>query len=258
MTDFDSRRRFAIDLAVEAGALARSMRQGLGTIESKSSIDFCTAADLAVETLVRQRLADAFGDPVIGEEAGGEPADLVWVVDPIDGTTNYIHGTNNWCVSLALVQRGVVELGVIYAPDLDQLFVARRGAGATMNGRAIRTSGLRHGGGAVVEMGWSARRPLAHSLDLITRMIADNIEFRRCGSGAMGLANVALGVSDGYVELHINAWDALAGLLLVREAGGWTNDFLADDGLRQGNVVVACTAELTERLLALEPLRGVA
>jgi myo-inositol-1(or 4)-monophosphatase len=110
----------------------------------------------------------------------------------------------------------------------------------------------------VVEMGWSARRPLAHSLDLITRMIADNIEFRRCGSGAMGLANVALGVSDGYVELHINAWDALAGLLLVREAGGWTNDFLADDGLRQGNVVVACTAELTERLLALEPLRGVA
>ena len=200
----------------------------------------------------------SLSDPVIGEEAGGEPADLVWVVDPIDGTTNYIHGTNNWCVSLALVQRGVVELGVIYAPDLDQLFVARRGAGATMNGRAIRASGLRHGGGAVVEMGWSARRPLAHSLDLITRMIADNIEFRRCGSGAMGLANVALGVSDGYVELHINAWDALAGLLLVREAGGWTNDFLADDGLRQGNVVVACAAELTERLLALEPLRGVA
>lgn len=258
MTDFDDRLRFAIDLATEAGALARSMRQGLGAVETKSSIDFCTAADLAVEALVRRRLDEAFGDPVIGEEAGGDPAELVWVVDPIDGTTNYIHGTANWCISLALVHRGAVEIGVIHAPDLDQLFVARRGQGATLNGRPLRTSGLRHGGGAVVEVGWSARRPLALSLDLIAQMIADDIEFRRCGSGAMGLANVAAGISDGYVELHINAWDALAGLLLVREAGGWTNDFLAGDGLRLGNVVVACTAELTGRLQALGPLRGVA
>lgn len=257
MTDFDARLRLAIDIAVEAGTLARSMRQGLGAVESKSSIDFCTAADLAVEELVRRRIGEAFGDPVIGEEAGGAPADLVWVVDPIDGTTNYIHGTTNWCISLALVHRAAVEIGVIYAPDLDQLFVARRGHGATMNGRPLRTSGLRHGGGAVVEVGWSARRPLSLSLDLITQMVAGNIEFRRCGSGAMGLANVAAGLSDGYVELHINAWDALAGLLLVREAGGWTNDFLADDGLTRGNVVVACTEELTGRLLALGPLRGI-
>ncbi len=106
-------------------------------------------------------------------------------------------------------------------------------------------------GAPLIEIGCSNRRPLASYLDLIARTFAAGCEFRRLGSGALGLAAVAAGRTDGYLELHINAWDVLAGMLLVREAGGWTNDFLAGDGLRSGNPIIACTPELRETLQGL-------
>ena len=95
------------------------------------------------------------------------------------------------------------------------------------------------------------RRPLSNYCDVLQAFNQQRIEFRRHGSGALGLADVACGRNDGYLELHINAWDALAGLLLVEEAGGWTNDFLAGDGLTRGNIVIAATPELRDRLLAI-------
>jgi myo-inositol-1(or 4)-monophosphatase len=176
----------------------------------------------------------------------------VWVVDPIDGTTEYIHGTARWCVSIAFMRAGVVEIGALYAPDDDRLFLARRGGGAWLNGRPITVSHLRHGAVPVVEVGWSERRPIASYCELIRRMTEAGIEFRRRGSGALGLVDVARGLSDGYVELHINAWDALAGILLVAEAGGLTNDFLSGGhGLVHGNVILATTPELHERMSRL-------
>lgn len=248
MNDLDQRHAFAIDIAVQAGQLARRMRHDLGPAEAKSSIDFCTDADRAVERLIRARVTARFGDAMIGEEDGGEAADSVWVVDPIDGTAGYIHNTPRWCVSLAYVRRGRIEIGVIYAPMDDRLFAARRGAGAFLNGRPIEVSRLRHGAAPVVEMGWSERRPLSAYCDVLLRLGAAGFEFRRHGSGALGLAEVAAGLSDGYVELHINAWDALAGILMVQEAGGHTNDFLADDGLTRGNLLLASTPEILARL----------
>jgi myo-inositol-1(or 4)-monophosphatase len=248
VTALDSRRDCAIALAIEAGALAQSMWHGLGPAEAKSPIDFCTEADRAVERLVRERLSARFGDAVIGEEDGGEPADNTWVVDPIDGTTNYIHGDGRWCVSLALVSRNQIELGVIHAPASGRLFVAQRGQGASLNGRKISVSHMAHGTAPLVEFGWSDRRSLAAYCDVLLRLGAEGIEFRRHGSGALALTDVALGLCDGYVELHINAWDALAGILLVQEAGGRTNDFLADGGLTRGNLLVASTPELHDQL----------
>jgi myo-inositol-1(or 4)-monophosphatase len=249
--DIQERYDFAIALAVEAGQLAARSRQALGPATSKSAIDFCTEADVAVERLIRERITARFGDPMIGEEDGGEAADNVWVVDPIDGTTGYIHGTRRWCVSIAYVHQGRITLGVIYAPLDDQLFAARLGHGAFMNGRRIEVSHIAHGTAPVIEVGWSQRRPLSAFCGLLHRLVGADMEFRRHGSGALGLADVALGLNDGYVELHINSWDCLAGILLVREAGGTTNDFLANDGLQQGNPIIAATPEIYDRLMAL-------
>jgi myo-inositol-1(or 4)-monophosphatase len=250
MTDsLSARHDFAIELAREAGALASDMREALGALEAKKPMDYATEADHAVEALIRKRIGDRFGDPVIGEEDGGAPADLVWVVDPIDGTVNYIHGAPRWCVSIALVAAGEIEIGVINAPDERRLFSARRGHGALLNGAPMHVSNLRHGASPVVELGWSPRRPIERYGALIQRLIGDGIEFRRLGSGALGVADTAAGLNDGYVELHINAWDVLAGMVLVREAGGWTNDFLASDGLVNGNLIAVCTPEISSRLL---------
>jgi myo-inositol-1(or 4)-monophosphatase len=249
--ELDRRQAFAIALAVEAGGMALRMRDGLGPVEVKNPIDFCTAADHAVEELIRARVTQTFGDSMIGEEDGGEATDSVWVVDPVDGTANYIHGTRRWCVSMAYMRRGVIEIGVIYDPSNDRLFAARRGQGAFLNGRRMRVSHLAHGAAPVVETGWSGRHPMRHYLDVLEKLTAQNMEFRRHGSGALGLAEVAAGLNDAYLELHTNAWDAMAGLLLVQEAGGRVNDFLADGGLTRGNLVLAATPEIAPALAVM-------
>jgi myo-inositol-1(or 4)-monophosphatase len=255
--DLPGRLKFAELLAVKAGKLAQEMRGSLGPAEAKSAIDFCTEADRAVETLVRGEIASVYGEPVLGEEygqdAGTAGASGLWVVDPIDGTTEYIHGSARWCVSLAYLRAGAIELGVIYAPADERLFSAQAGQGAFLNGSPMQVSNLSHGAVPVVEVGWSERRSLDSYCDLLHMLMASRMEFRRRGSGALGLADVACGINDAYVELHINAWDALAGILLVREAGGWTNDFLADDGLAQGNLIMAATPQLRAALTALLP-----
>jgi myo-inositol-1(or 4)-monophosphatase len=245
-----ARHDFAIELAREAGELAVTLRRSLGVPETKQPMDYATEADHAVEALIRKRIDERFGDPVIGEEDGGKPADLVWVVDPIDGTVNYIHGSPRWCVSIALVEDGDIASGVINTPDEGRLFSAFRGRGALLNGAPAQVSRLRHGASPVVELGWSPRRPIASYGILIQRLIADGIEFRRLGSGALGIADTAAGLNDGYMEMHINSWDVLAGIILVREAGGWTSDFLAGDGLVTGNPVIVCTPEITTQICA--------
>ena len=246
----EARHDFAIELAREAGALASDLRRSLGLLEAKDPMDYATKADHEVEALIRKRIGDRFGDPVIGEEDGGAPADLVWVVDPIDGTVNYIHGSTRWCVSIAIVSGGEIESGVINAPDEHRLFTARRGHDALLNGAPMWVSNLRHGASPIVELGWSPRQPIERYATLIQRLIGDGIEFRLLGSGALGVADTAAGLNDGYVELHINAWDVLAGMLLVREAGGWTSDFLAGDGLVNGNPITVCTPDIAARLRA--------
>jgi myo-inositol-1(or 4)-monophosphatase len=249
--DLDAREAFAVDIALRAGRLASEMRATLPPADAKSAIDFCTEADRAVERLIRDEVEERFGDNMIGEEFGGEAGEAVWLVDPIDGTAGYIHGTPRWCVSIGFAQHAVAEIGVIYAPATQRLFVARRGRGASLNKRPIAVSGLRHGAAPLVEAGWSERRPIEMYCALIGQLNAARCEFRRIGSGALGLAEVACGLADGYVELHMNAWDAAAGLLLVAEAGGFTNDFLAGGGVSEGNPVIACTPEIASTLTGI-------
>ncbi len=175
----------------------------------------------------------------------------MWVIDPIDGTANFLRGIPSWSVSIAYVADGEIEIGIVDDPVADELFAARRGHGATRNGTSIRVSGCADLTTATVGLGFSYRRPVADYVTVMRRLLEAHCEYRRMGSAAIGLAYVADGRFDGYWEAHVNSWDTLAGLVLVREAGGWVNDFLAGDGLAQGNVVQACTPGILESLAAL-------
>ncbi len=246
--------RFSVACAVarEAGSLARRRfngRPGTSAINFKGHQDYLSATDSEVERLIRESLLGSFPeDTFFGEEGGGTFGRNVWVVDPIDGTANFVRGISQFCISIAYVQDGQTRIGVIYDPMADELFAAERGHGATLNGEPIRVSGLTDIRSSSVEAGWSTRLPLTRYVELVGRLLTEGAGVRRGGSGALGLANVAAGRIDAYCELHMNSWDALAGLLLIEEAGGWVNDFLAGSGLSEGNEVLGSTPAFAERI----------
>jgi myo-inositol-1(or 4)-monophosphatase len=241
-------------VAREAGALALRFYRGREAlvIERKGPQDVVSEADRAVEALVRERLAVLYPeDAVLGEEHGhaaGGAAAGTWVVDPIDGTWCFLNGIGAWCVSLGFVRDGAIEIGVIHDPVAGELFAARRGGGATLDGRRIRVSDAASLADGTLSIGYSLRvRPETVTAP-IARLLAAGGIYHRHGSGALGLAWTACGRLLGYIEPHMNSWDCLAGLLLVTEAGGFTNDFLAGDGLIAGNPVLAGPPQLRRRL----------
>jgi myo-inositol-1(or 4)-monophosphatase len=245
--ELEQRYLAACAVAREAGGLMRRhyRERTVGRIAFKGPQDFLTAADGEVERLVVAQLSDAFPkDRFVGEEGGGSFGPRTWVIDPIDGTSNFARGIPHFCVSIAFLAGGRPCIGVIYDPMADELFTARRGAGANVNGRPMRVSGASDLRRATIELGWSTRRSPEVYTGTVQRILAAGGGFHRSGSGALGLAYVADGRNDGYFEAHINAWDVLAALVMVREAGGWSNDFLAGNGLTQGNAVLACTPGL--------------
>lgn len=247
----DRRFEAAGAIAREAGILAARLFAGRDaeTFTLKGHQDYCTEADLAVEQLIKTRLGEAFPeDDVFGEEGGGTFGDRTWVIDPIDGTANFARQIPHFCISIAFVQDGRIEIGAINQPVSGELFLARRGAGVTLNGTAIKVSSIGDIRQSTIELGWSTRRPMTDYVAMIGRLVATGAGFRRAGSGALGMAYVAAGRIEGYGELHINSWDVLAGLLMVQEAGGWANDFLAGNGLTGGNPILACTPALHEIL----------
>ena len=246
-------------LAREAGALAHRLFTDRDTleIESKGPQDWVSRADREVEDLIRARIADAFPqDGFLGEEsgaaapaAGGEGA--VWVVDPIDGTACFLAGIPTWCVSIALVSGGEIELGVIYDPNADELFAAHRGQGARLNGAPLPSLTAGSLADGLFGLGHSARVPAEAVVGFMRDLLRAGGMFIRNGSGALMLAYVAAGRLVGYFEPHMNSWDTLAGFALIREAGGWTNDYLAGDALEKGNAVAACAPALEAELTGL-------
>lgn len=252
--EIDARERTLAVVAREAGALAQKMFAGsrsLG-VKLKGKQDFITVADGAVERMIVGRLSEKFpGDALLGEEGGARGrGEAVWIIDPIDGTANFAHRIPHYCVSIGLVSGGAPQLGAIAAPAYGELYLARRGRGAFLNGRRMRVAPARGMKQAIVELGWSSRRSVRAYAALLERVLRAGAVFKRAGSGALGLAYVADGRTHGYCELHINAWDVAAGLLMVTEAGGWVNDFWAGDALARGNPVLACTPALRAALVA--------
>jgi len=254
-SELDAREEALIAVAREAGEMARERFLKPVDVKMKGKQDFITEADGAVERLIVERLkARVPRDAFLGEEGGATGnadalSDALWVIDPIDGTANFAHRIPHFCVSIAFMAAGELLLGAIAAPMYGELYRARLGRGAYRNDRPMRVA---HAGieRAIIELGWSVRRPTRAYTSMVERVLATGATFQRAGSGALGLAYVADGRTHGYCELHINSWDTLAGLLMVREAGGWTNDFLAGEGLASGNPVLACAPGLREALVA--------
>jgi myo-inositol-1(or 4)-monophosphatase len=245
------RRHAAEAVARDAGLLAMRYLANPTALDvrRKGAQDVLTAADGAVERLIVTTLRGAFPrDAFLGEEGGrvhGSDADSAcWVIDPIDGTANFARGLPHWCVSIALVVAGRTELGVIYDAGADLLYAATRGMGAWRNGERLAVSATIDITRASVDVGYSSRTPAEPYGSLVTGLLRRGISVTQCGSAALGLARVADGRLDGYAERHLYAWDALAGLLLVAEAGGCANAFLIGDAMTAGNETIAATPAL--------------
>jgi myo-inositol-1(or 4)-monophosphatase len=241
----------ACAVAREAGALQKRRFLDRETMiyKFKGPQDYLTATDGEVEKLVRGRLLSAFPeDTFLGEEDGGQVSDRTWVVDPIDGTSNFARGIPYFCVTIAFVFKGVASIGVIYQPMSDELYVAAKGLGATLNGEPIRTSTVTSLDKSVLEVGRASRQPQTTYLAMLDKVMATGVGIRGAGSGALAIANVATGRVEGCFESHMYSWDCLAGLILVEEAGGRVNDFLAGDGLVKGNTIFAAAPGIAEEL----------
>lgn len=255
--DLDHRLATATRLATEAGRLALSLAPppGAAAASLKGAQDWLTEADGAVEAFLKRELGAAYPqDGFQGEETGTGPAGaLTWVVDPIDGTSNFARGAPRWCVSVGLIDGRRSVLGVLVAPALGETFAARQGGGATLNGRPIRAAATTDLARGAVEVGWSARRSNAAFHAICHGVMAAGAMLRAGGSGALGLADVAAGRIDGYIELHINLWDVAAALCVLDEAGAAVSPFMDGDGPVHGNPIRAAAPGVAA---ALEGIAG--
>jgi myo-inositol-1(or 4)-monophosphatase len=245
-------------LARAAGALQRERYESAIEIRTKSAaIDLVTEVDHACEALIVEGLArERPGDAVLAEEGRGSDragARLRWLIDPLDGTTNYAHGYPRFCVSIGIEREGEPLAGVVYDPLLDELFSARRGGGAFLNGRRLGVSGESEIGRALVATGFAydVRRSAEDNLDHFARFVKTVRAVRRDGSAALDLCYVAAGRLDGYWELKLHPWDVAAGALLVREAGGRVSDLAGGPVPASGAEIVASNGRLHDAMLEL-------
>ncbi len=199
-------------------------------VRTKRGNDLVSNADLDVERLLLEQLQRSFPQyGVLAEESGltGDDRGLRWIVDPIDGTTNFVHGLPHFAISVALAEGEQVVAGAIYQPVLDELFHAERGGGAFLNNQRIRVSDHRGLSRTLLATGFR-------------ELFAASAGVRRAGSAALDLAYTAAGRYDGFWELKLSPWDVAAGALLVQEAGGWVTDFRGEkDYMKSGNMLAA-------------------
>lgn len=250
------RLNLAKTLVVDAGSLASRYFSSLGElqIEEKGHQDLVSDADKNVELFIRDALASAYPDDgIVGEEHEDVPSSsgYTWVIDPIDGTANFVRGIPVWTVVLACVHESRTKIGVIADPVHGEVFSASEGDGAYLNDKAIRvatTSGLHDGSIAV---GFSNRTDTGNILRFNEKLVAKGGVFLRLASGAISLAWAACGRVNGYVEDHMNAWDCLAGQLLVKEAGGAVEEQNADDMLQHGGRVIVGSPSIFDDIVAI-------
>ena len=245
-----------LNLMIKAARKAgRSLVKDFREVENlqasmKGPGDFVSRADLAAEKIIRDELMG--GRPTygwIGEESepvAGEDPTRRWIVDPLDGTSNFLHGLPHWAISIALEHKREIVAAVVYDPAKDEMFVAEKGQGAWMNDQRIRVSGRRVMLECLFATGipFGGQRELPDALQDLARLMPACAGVRRWGAAALDLAYVAAGRFDGYWERGLNVWDMAAGLLLVREAGGFAEPIRAGDDLLSGGTVMAANAAI--------------
>lgn len=224
-------------------------------VAAKSHNDFVSEVDRNAEAIIVDAIRRAYPDhAILGEEGGSDGENEVrWIIDPLDGTTNFLHRIPHYAVSIGVEVRGQLEHGVIYAPATQDLYVASRGGGAQLNNRRIRVSGRSDSDGALIGTGIPTREPrLTRYLPTLCAVAEDCAGIRRAGSAALDLAYVAAGRLDAFWEFDLKPWDIAAGIVLVLEAGGMISEIGgADDVLGSGDILAATPrlhAALTDTL----------
>jgi myo-inositol-1(or 4)-monophosphatase len=260
MSDND-RYAFLRNLARDAGALAQRYFDERATLtpELKGTQDWVSVADREVESFIRNAVAAAYPDDAfLGEETASafEPlSDRIWIVDPIDGTHNFLRGIRYWNVSIAYAEAGVRTLGAVCDPVHGEVYHARRGGGAWLSdarGDArLAVTAATSLASSMIAVGHSDRMPEPRYIALRAALMRERAAFRNFGAAALQLAHVAFGRLDGYIELQLAAWDASAGLLLVEEAGGRVAPFPGPAGLTVRAPVIAAAPGIAEALAAL-------
>jgi myo-inositol-1(or 4)-monophosphatase len=227
------------------------------TIDSKGPGDYVTDIDRNAEKAIVDVLLSAFPNHgIVGEEGSGasrgDPnSDYIWIIDPLDGTTNFLHGVPQYCVSIALAVKGVLTQGVIYDPSRNDLFTATRGAGAFMNNRRLRVSKQLRLRDSLIGTGFPFRDGAAFDEYLVQlkNIMPKCAGLRRPGAAALDLAYVAAGYFDGFWEMKLNQWDMAAGALLIQEAGGLVTGIDGEDTYMQSGSIIAATPKVFPELL---------
>ncbi|HRJ53524.1 MAG TPA: inositol monophosphatase family protein [Candidatus Thiothrix moscowensis] len=254
--------RKATDAARQAGEAIRHYSNKVHKldVQNKDHNDFVSEVDKQAEYIIVRALQRAYPDHAfLGEESGktGSNSDYEWVIDPLDGTTNFLYGIPQYSVSIALKHKGRLAVGVVYDPLRDETFGAARGEGATLNGRRIRVSERTTMHNALLGTGvpFRANQNLDLYLQTMKALLPDTAGVRRPGSAALDLAYVACGRFDGFWEFGLNEWDMAAGVLLVQEAGGLISDMHGNNNhMITGDVVAANPKVFKEMIKRLHPV----
>ena len=225
-------------------------------IDTKDNNEFFSEVDVKAEQIIIKMILKAYpGHAILAEESGMHNADsdYLWIIDPLDGTTNYLHGYPSFAVSIACKVRNRIEHAVIYDPLRNECFSASRGAGAQINERRIRVSQQNQLNSSLLGIGFSARNKVSMQqyLPIFTALIEQCAGMRRTGSAALDLAYVASGRLDGFWELGLRHWDVAAGSLLIKEAGGFISDMLGGENYFYQGDVVAGNSKIFKALLKI-------
>lgn len=251
----------AIRAAREAGKIINRGAMDIGAlkVEQKDTNDFVSEIDRNAEQAIINVLKEAYPNHgFYGEESGktNTEADNIWIIDPLDGTTNFLHNFPAYCISIALQEKGILTQAVIYDPVRNDLFTATRGSGAFLNNRRIRVTQRTKLQEALLSTGFPFKdfSYLDTYINIFRDMAKKTAGLRRPGSAALDLAYVAAGFTDGFFEINLSPWDIAAGALLVQEAGGIVGDFEGNESwLRTGNIVAANPKVFGQMLQVIAP-----
>ena len=253
MKDF---KECAVKIAREAGVFLKNKLNSVHTIDYKGEINLVTEVDKISEEMITSKINTLFPDhDILSEEFTDidRGSDFRWIIDPLDGTTNYAHGYPFFCVSIALERLNTVIVGIVYDPMLDEMFVAEKGKGAFLNDREIHVSNTRGIIKSLLATGfpYDIREDSDNNLNYFNKMILSAQAIRRAGSAALDLAYVTAGRFDGFWELKLNPWDIAAGWLLVEEAGGIVTDMGGNDYYLESPSILASNGRIHKEMMAV-------
>jgi myo-inositol-1(or 4)-monophosphatase len=253
MKDF---KECATEIAREAGIFLKNKLHSEHTIDYKGEINLVTEADKISEKMITSKITTLFPDhDILAEEFThiDRGSDFRWIIDPLDGTTNYAHGYPYFCVSIALERLNTMIVGIVYDPMLDEMFVAEKGKGAFLNEREIHVSNTRGVIKSLLATGfpYDIREDSHNNLNYFNEMILQAQAIRRAGSAALDLAYVAAGRFDGFWELKLNPWDIAAGWLLVKEAGGIVTDMGGKNYFIESPSILASNGRIHAEMMAV-------